>query len=76
MVPVAIAALVTGVLACLLERSTTCTLVCPVFSLDTGVLLRLLVALISGVLVWLPAPSVWGAMLETLARTGSSGSSE
>lgn len=88
MVPVAIAALVTGVLACLLERSSTgtltCllersstgTLVCPGVPLDTGVLPRLLVALISGVLVWLPAPSIRGAMLVTLAGTGSTGSSE
>jgi hypothetical protein len=44
---------------------------CPVFPLDTGVLLRLLVALISGVLVWLLAPSVRGEMLVTLAVTGS-----
>ena len=75
MVPVAIAALVTGVLACLLERSSTVPvyqLVSPVFPLDTGVLLKLLVALISGVLVWLPAPSVRGEMLVTLAVTGSS----
>jgi hypothetical protein len=73
---VAIAALVTGVLDCLLERSSTGTLVCPVFPLDTGVLLRLLVALITGVPVLLPTPSVWGEMLVTLAGTGPSGSSE
>ena len=75
-VPVAIDALVTGVLASLLERSSTGTLVCPVLPLDTGVLLRLLVALISGVPVWLPTPSVRGEMLVTLAGTGSSGLSE
>ena len=68
-VPVAIAALVTGVLACLL-RSSTGTLVCPVFPLDTSVLL------ISGVPVWLPAPSDRGEMMVTLAGTGSSDSSE
>ena len=73
MVPVAITALVTGVLACLLERSSTGTLVCPVFPLDTSVLL---VALISGVHVWLPAPSDRGEMMVTLAGTGSSDSSE
>lgn len=66
MVPVA-----TVVLA-LLERSSTGTLVCPVFPLDTSVLLRLLVALISGVPVWLPAPSDRGEMLVTLAGTGYS----
>ena len=76
MVPVAIAALVTGVLACLLERSSTGTLVCPVFPLDTSVPLRLLVALISGVPVWLSAPSDRGEMMVTLAGTGSSDSSD
>ena len=70
MVPLAIAALVTGVLAFLLERSSTGTLVCPVFPLDTSVLL------ISGVPVWLPAPSDRGEMMVTLAGTGSSDSSE
>jgi hypothetical protein len=44
--------------------------VCPVFPLNTSVLL------ISGVPVWLPAPSDRGEMMLTLAGTGSSDSSE